>query len=1084
MPGFFVTSRNLTIYVMRKKIFTTLLFSFSIITLISGQDKLKPDSGLVNGLKFRSIGPAMASGRIADFAVNPNNPFEYYVAVASGNIWKTINNGTTFQPVFDNYNAYAIGCLAIDPNNSNIVWAGTGENNSQRALGYGNGIYKSLDGGSTWTNMGLKTSRQIGKILIDPRDSEVIYVAVEGSVWGSGGERGVYMTINGGKDWIKILEISENTGAYDLEFHPTNPNTIYATVHQRRRRAYTKINGGPESAIYKTTNGGKDWKKITKGLPDVHLGRIGLAITPAEPDWVYAIVEAADNKGGFYRSTNRGETWERMSDYTSSGQYYTTLYADPQTPLRVYSMDTFSKMSEDGGKTWKDLSTKSRHVDDHAFWIDPNATDHIRIGGDGGVYESFDRGENWEFKGNLPITQFYRVNVDNSEPFYNVYGGSQDNNSLGGPSQNLFDKGVSNDEWFVTIGGDGFWIAIDPNNPNIIYSEYQYGNAYRYNHVNGELVYIRPQEPKGSLTYKWNWDAPLILSTHNSNKIYMAANKVFMSENRGDSWTEISDDLTAQKDRNDFKVMGKYWSGDAVAKDVSTSQFGTIISLAESQIKDGLIYSGSDDGIIQITENMGQLWKKADSRPGVPAYTPVSDICPSLFDENVVFASFNNNKSNDFNPYIYMSVDKGKSWKPIMSNLPEGAVYTILQDFKNPEMLFCGTEFGLYVSFNTGKEWIRIKNGLPDIAVRDIVIQERENDLVIATFGRGFYILHNYTTLREISSISTDETAHLFSIKTSKSYIPRYDRRNYNGDNFYITKNPPFGAEFTYYLKESIITEKAQRQKKDSELFKKDEKIKVNTWEEDRIENLEETPYLLFVIKNNDGEIVRKLTAEANEGINRIYWDLKYAFPTPIPSTIKEFDPFKEVKGGLFVPAGEYNVCMYSSKNSELEKLTDQVNFSVKGLEINKFDGLDRFEADIFYNNLNKLNIRFERLKQELSDALNTIKRLKTANLNSTSFDPDLNKKLIDLEKEIANYFIYLNGYVAKASYEEVPPAAVPIAHRIDYLFEATMASSEGIIEGQRETYAIVLEELNDLEPKIKAHIESIKSISEDRMSE
>lgn len=1062
---------------MRRKIFTTLLHSLFIITIITAQDKLKPDSSLVNGLQFRSIGPAMASGRIGDFAVNPQNPFEYYVAVASGNIWKTTNNGTTFQPVFDNYNAYAIGCLAIDPNNPNIVWAGTGENNSQRALGYGNGVYKTLDGGATWTNMGLETSRQIGKILIDPRDSDVIYVAAEGSVWGSGGERGVYMSVNGGKDWILSLEISENTGAYDLEFHPTDPSTIYATVHQRRRRTYTKINGGPESAVYKTSNAGKDWKKITKGLPDGDLGRIGLATTQAEPDWVYAIVEASGDKGGFYRSVNRGESWERMSDYTSSGQYYTTIYADPNTPLRIYSMDTYSRISEDGGKTWQNLSTKARHVDDHAFWIDPQAADHIRIGGDGGVYESFDRGNNWEFKGNLPVTQFYRVNVDNAEPFYNVYGGTQDNNSMGGPSQNLFEKGVSNDEWFVTIGGDGFWVAIDPTDPNIVYSEYQYGNAYRYNHVNGELVYIRPQEPKGSMTYKWNWDAPMILSPHNPDKLYMAANKVFMSENRGDSWTEISDDLTAQKDRNDFKVMGKYWSGDAVAKDVSTSQFGTIVSLAESYLKEGVIYSGSDDGVIQVTENMGQSWKKAESRPGVPAYTYVSDICPSRFDENIVFASFNNNKSNDFNPYIYMSSDKGKSWKAIMSNLPEGAVYSILQDFKDPEILFCGTEFGLYVTFNTGKEWIRIKNGLPDIAVRDIVIQERENDLVIATFGRGFYILHNYTTLREISSVNKDEQAHLFSIKPAKSYIPRYDRRNYNGDNFFITKNPPFGAEFTYYLKESILTDKEARQKSDAELFKKDGKIKVNTWEEDRIENIEEIPYLIFVIENNDGEVVCKLTTKPQNGIHRVYWDLKYPFPLPTALDIKEFDPLKETHGGFYAPAGEYKVCLYSSKNGKMEQLTDKVSFSIKGLDINNFENLDRLEADEFYSNLNKLNISFEGLRQELSEAQNTIKRLKTANLNRNTFDSELNKKLVDLEKENAQFILSMDGYKAKASYEEVPPAAVPLSHRINYLFEATMASSEGIIEGQREAYAIVLEELDALEPQIKAHIESVESL-------
>ena len=1044
-----------------------------------GQEKLTPDSALVNGLEFRSIGPAMASGRIADFAINPQNPFEFYVAVASGHIWKTTNNGTTWTPIFDDYGAYAIGCLAIDPDNPNVVWAGTGENNSQRALGYGNGVYKTLDGGKSWKNMGLKTSRQVGKILIDPRNTDVIYVAAEGSVWGPGGDRGVYKSTNGGTNWNRVLEISENTGAYDLEFNPVNPDIIYATVHQRRRRSFSKINGGPESAFYKSINGGKDWKKVNKGLPGVHLGRIGLSVTPADPNIVYAIVEAANGKGGFYKSTDQGESWNRMSDYTSSGQYYTTIYADPKNPLRVYSMDTYSRITEDGGKTWKKLSTKKRHVDDHALWINPKATDHIRIGGDGGVYESFDRGQHWNFTGNLPITQFYRVNVDNTEPFYRVYGGTQDNNTLGGPSQNMFEAGVSNDEWFVTIGGDGFWIAIDPTDPNIVYSEYQYGNAYRYNHKNGETVYIRPQEPKGALTYKWNWDAPMILSPHNSNKLYMAANKVLMSTNRGDSWTEISSDLTAQKDRNDFKVMGKYWSGDAVAKDVSTSQFGTLVSLDESPLKEGLLYSGSDDGVIQVTEDMGQNWTKAGSFPGVPEFTYVSDVFASRFDENVVFASFNNLKSNDFKPYVLMSTDKGKSWKSISSNLPEGSVHTITQDITDPNMLFCGTEFGLFVSFNSGKEWIRIKNGLPDVSVKDIVIQERESDLVLATFGRGFYILHNYNALREINKVNKDEKAHIFSIKDAKLYVPRYDRRDYNGDDFYMVKNQPYGAEISYYLKESIKTEKEKRQKAEKDLFKDRAKIKVNTWEEDRLEKLEEAPYLIFVIKDSEGNIIRKLPAKANKGINRVYWDLSYADIMPVKAKYNKFDPLKEGEddGGIYVMPGEYKVSLFSSVKGEVKSLTEEVSFNVVGLNSNDFSDENRATTLAFQKEVASLTYDMMQTLQDLTKAEKQIQRAKMANLKSYSLDPEKHKKLIELEQENARLKLAFVGYEAKASREEIPPSAVPLQQRLYFIIRAFMNSSEPVSESQKQALDIVSSEYSDLIESLNSHFEQADNL-------
>ncbi|PLX14355.1 MAG: glycosyl hydrolase, partial [Marinilabiliales bacterium] len=678
-----------------------LVFMFSSTNLLAKKEEPKEEkdpinSEILSGLKFRSIGPAYASGRIADFAVNPNITSEFYVAVASGNIWKTENNGITFKPVFESYGSYSIGALDMDPKNSNVVWAGTGENNHQRALGYGDGIYKTVDGGESWENMGLKESRHIGMIAIDPNNTDIVYVAAEGSAWGPGGERGLYKTIDGGKTWIKALNISENTGVNNVILDPRDANTIYVTTEQRRRHVHTKIGGGPESGVQKSTDGGKTWKKIEKGLPEVHKGGMGIAISPVNPDYLYLIVEAAEDKGGFYRSTNRGESWERMSDHSSSGQYYNEIYCDPVDVDKVFSVETVSVVTYDGGKTWNRLGLDNRHVDDHALWIDPENTDHWMIGGDGGVYITYDDGKNYRQVSNLPVTQFYRVGVDYDYPFYNVTGGTQDNNSCVGPSRTISRDGITSDDWIVTIGGDGFWSQIDPKNPNIIYNEYQYGNVYRYDKKSGEELYIKPQPAKGELTYKWNWNSPLIISPHKNTRLYLAANVLFKSEDRGNTWEVISDDLTAKIDRNTWPVMGKYWSADAVVKDVSTSQFGMIISLVESPVKEGLIYTGTDDGVISITDDGGKNWRQIKSFPGIPSNTYVSDIFASRYDENVVYASFDNRKRDDFKPYLLMSTDKGNTWKQITAGFPEnGTIHTIEQDHVNKDLLFAGTEFGV-----------------------------------------------------------------------------------------------------------------------------------------------------------------------------------------------------------------------------------------------------------------------------------------------------------------------------------------------------------------------------------------------------
>ena len=500
---------------MRKLIYVFLILLISSLILFAKGNKADTlmKSSTFSGLKFRSIGPAWNSGRIADFAVNPVNTKEYYVATASGNLWKTNNDGITWEAIGDTL-PYSLGCVEIDPNNHHVVWVGSGENNSQRAIGYGDGVYKSSDDGKTWKNMGLKNSRQIGNILIDPRNSDVIYVAAEGSIWGPGGDRGLYKTEDGGKTWKKVLSISKNTGVRNVVFDPRNPDILYAVSHQRRRHVYTKINGGPESTVYKSTDAGKNWKKIMKGLPKVDLGGMGIAVSPVNPDVIYLSVEAAYDKGGFYRSTNMGESWKRMSNTYSSGQYFNEIYCDPKNVDKVYLTDVRSKFTVDGGKTWKTIGVKGKHVDDHAIWIDPNDTDHILFGCDGGIYETYDGTKNWEFKPNLPITQFYRVSLDNEYPFYNIYGGTQDNQSMGGPSRTISRDGIVNSDWIMTVGGDGFFQAVDPTDPNIVYSEWQYGNIVRFDKKSREVTHIRPEPAKGEKSFKWYWDAPFFISPH------------------------------------------------------------------------------------------------------------------------------------------------------------------------------------------------------------------------------------------------------------------------------------------------------------------------------------------------------------------------------------------------------------------------------------------------------------------------------------------------------------------------------------------------------------------------------------------
>ena len=1023
----------------------------------SGVDTLKASN--IPGIKFRGIGPAFTSGRIADFAVNPRNHSEYYVAVASGNVWKTVNNGTTFTPIFDSYGSYSIGCVVIDPTNPNTVWIGTGEHNHQRALGYGDGIYKSTDAGKSWKNMGLKDARQIGGIVIDPRNANVIYVACEGSVWGPGGDRGLYKTTDGGKTWKKIQTISENTGINNIVMDPRNPDVLYSTSEQRRRHVFTKIGGGPESAVWKSTNAGETWEKLTSGLPSGDIGGMGIAISPVNPDVIYLIAEAQKGQSGFFRSNDRGATWQKMSDYASSGQYFNTIFCDPKNVDKVYSLEVFSKYTDDGGVTWKPIGNNKRHVDDHAMWIDPEDPKHFMIGGDGGAYETYDAGNEFLFKCNLPVTQFYRVAADNSLPFYYLYGGTQDNNSLGGPSRTTNSAGTPSDNWMVTNGGDGFWSQIDPSDPNIVYAESQYGGMVRYDRKSQESMDIRPEPRKGELTYRWNWNTPLVISTHSATRLYTCANKVFRSDDRGNSWQVISEDLTAQIDRNKWPVMGKYWPADAVAKDVSTSLYGTIVAFDESPVKENLLYVGTDDGLIQVTDDAGKKWTKIDKFEGVPENTYVSDIFASRFDPNIVFASFDNILRDDFKPYIFKSSDKGLTWISIASNLPaNGTVHCIQQDFVNPDLLFVGTEFGVFFTINGGQTWTQIKEGIPTICIKDLTIQKRESDLIAASFGRGFFVLDDYSPLRTINKSLLEKEGYLFPVKDALMYL-QTDTKGSQGATPYFAPNPDFGAIFTYYLKDlKYKSKKDIRTEKEKEMFKKSEPIPMPTDAQLEDEEKEISPFITFTITDQNGVVVKKIKSAATKGVKRINWELRSDQPASVQPAEEKVNTLAGGQNGPFVLPGIYNVSMSVTNGGQTKLVGGPVSFKVVPLDNITLPAENKAEVNEFYKKATAL-VRKVRETESYGEELQKRVNFARQALYQYELPADLQQKAEALSNEMKELLLKFTGRTKGASDEETPPMAVPLNWRIGGLSYAYRQSSSAPTQTMQTNYQIASEE-------------------------
>lgn len=1032
------------------------------------------NSTTFSGLKFRNIGPAFTSGRIADLAVNPKNHSEYYVGVAAGNVWKTENSGTTWTPIFDKYGSYSIAGVVIDPNNTNVVWVGTGEYNSQRAIGYGDGVYRSEDGGKSFKNMGLKTSEHIGRIIIDPRNSHV-YVAAQGPLWGPGGERGLYKSTDNGKTWKALLTISENTGFTDIVMDPRNPDILYAASYQRRRRVFTLINGGPESAIYKSTDAGATWEKLKPGLPSGEMGRIGLTISPANPDVVYAIIEAEGKSGGFFRTINRGASWTKMSSYVSrSPQYYNRIFADPREVDKVYSMDTVGKVTVDGGKTWRAIGNKFRHVDDHAMWIDPGDTSHFLIGGDGGIYETFDDGKNWLFKCNLPVTQFYRVSVDNDQPFYNVYGGTQDNNSMGGPSRTLSSYGIVNSDWFITNGGDGFESQIDPENPDIVYAQSQYGGLVRYDKKSGESINIKPQPPKGE-AYRWNWNAPLIISPHSHKRLYFAANKLFRSDDYGSTWTVLGGDLTRQLDRNKLPVMGKILGPDAISKNASTSLFGNIVSLTESPLKEGLLYVGTDDGLIRVSEDGGQNWRKIEKVPGVPEMTYVSCLLASRHQADMVYASFDGRKNSDPASYLLKSSDRGKTWISLKANLPDkGTVFTIAEDHINPDLLFAGTEFGVFATITGGKKWVQLKGGLPTTSVKDIAIQKRENDLVLATFGRGFYILDDYTPLRHLKSEGLKKEVILFPVKDALMFIQTRARYG-QGSTYYAAENPPLGAVFTYYLKETIKTKKQKRKEAEKEAKKKGVPITYPTFKQLRAEDEETPPYLLFTVTDEAGNMVRRLKTPAKAGIHRIAWDFRYPSTNPVDEDSKAFSG-----GGLLALPGNYSVTMGEFVDGVYTRLAGPQHFEARAIENTTLPAADRRDLVQFQGKVAELSRVIRGTGEVLRELTTRIKLIKVALSNTPEASMELIQEAAAIENQTKVIYRAFYGDMSIMRRNANQPPS--IGRRIGGLIRSHWRSTSAPTQTMKDQYRIAGEEYEIHAAKLKKLIEADLKKLEEKM--
>jgi len=1040
------------------------------------------------GLEIRNIGPALMSGRIADIAVHPEDQSVWYVAVGSGNLWKTTNAGTTWETIFDDQGSYSIGDVTLDPNNPETVWVGTGENVGGRHVGYGDGVYKSLDGGQTWKNMGLEDSAHIGRILVDPRNSNVVWVAAHGPLWSAGGERGLFKTTDGGETWENTLSGGTHTGVNEMVMDPRDPDVLYAATHQRFRTVAALIDGGPESGIHKTTDGGATWTELETGLPEEDMGRIGLAISPQNPDVVYATIELAWRKGGFYRSANGGTSWENQSDYLSGGtgpHYYQEIYASPHAFDRIYQMDVRLHWSQDGGKTFTMVGEQDKHGDNHAIAFNADDPDYLLVGADGGLYETWDLGKSWKFITNLPITQFYKVAVDYDEPFYNIYGGTQDNNTQGGPSRTVNVNGIRSSDWFITLFGDGHQPAVDYSNPDIIYSEWQEGNLSRFDRKTGEMVYIQPQPEKGAPAERFNWDSPILISPHDPARLYFASQRVWRSDDRGDSWTAISGDLSRGRDRLTMPMMdGRVWSVDSIWDLWAMSNYANVTSLAESPVVEGLLYAGTDDGLIQASEDNGANWRRIDSFSTVPAETFVNDVKADLFDADTVYAAFDNHKRGDFKPYLLKSTDRGRTWTSIAGDLPDRhLVWRVVQDHERPELLFAGTEFGIFFTVDGGQKWVKLTGGVPNIPFRDLAIQKRENDLVGASFGRSFFVFDDYTPLRQVSEEMLEQEATLFPVRDAWWYVEKRplgrSARATQGADFYVSPNPPFGAVFTYYLKDGFKTKKAERQEAEKKVAEEGGDTPNPGWDALESEAREEEPAILFTISDASGSVVRRMTVPAGKGFHRQAWDLRFP-ETDAITTLEEEQQFGRDVGGPLVEPGRYTVAMAKRVGGEVTSLGEPQSFEVKRMFEGTLPGASAAEMVAFSREIAEVNRQVDAVGHIFDTTAEQLTLIKHALVQSTHSDSALDDEARELERRLLDLRRMIYGSEEQDELGEPVPHS--IGRRLSSAAMGNMLSTHGPTPNHQQTLAIAQEELAEVKTGLAQLVEVDLLAFEDKL--
>lgn len=1059
-------------------LFTLLLIlSFGSVSSQDGEtDTLELKHAGLSALTFRSIGPAITGGRIVALAVNPENTCEYYVGSGHGSLWKTSNCGTTFKPVFDGQKSYSIGAATVDPSNPNVVWVGTGENNAQTNVIPGDGVYKSMDGGKTWANKGLKESEHIGAIVVNPQDPDIVYVAAYGPHRSSGGDVGVFRTVDGGETWENVLFISEHTGVWEIHMDPRDPNVLYAVAHQRQKKLYTGVYGGPESGIHKSVDGGDTWTKLKGGLPTEDVGRIGMDISPADPDVLFAVVDAKkDSDKGFYKSTDLGASWTRQSSYVTSYPFYCQkIYCDPDNIDLIYAMDIFMQVSRDGGKSFSNLGTKNKHVDEHVLWIDPANPSHMLSGCDGGLYETHDAGATWAFHDNIPITEIYKVTVDNTKPFYYVYVGTQDNNSLGGPSQTINSSGITNRDWFFTWGGDGFETQVDWKNPDILYSQSQFGGLVRYDRQSGERLFIKPYED-GDTAYRFDWDAALLLSQHDNHRLYFGGNVVLRSDDQGSNWQKISSDLTRGVPQKMMRIMDKSWSIDELT---SKSSMAQILTIAESPMDENVLYVGSGDGLIHYTTDGGENWKKSDVS-GLPEYANVRHIVASNHDIKVAYAACSNFLAGEYAPYLYKTTDSGATWNSINSNLPEdGCTYTIGEDHEDPDLLFVGTQKGVFVSNTSDPKWVKLAGGIPPATVLDLDIQREENDLVVSTFGRGVYILDDYSALRHFDHESINSEAELFPVSDARMYVEAdpfgFPGVGFQGWNFYTADNPPVGAAIDYYIKEKPLSLKEQRRKGEKELQEEGKDIDYPDYDTRRAEAEEMDAFLLFTIRDTDGNAIRKIRKSVGKGLQRITWDFRYSPFTAIQ--LEPYDdsvPWNSPPQGYMAMPGQYSVEMGIFEKGEYRQLSEPRSFNCAPLGVGAIAQSDKAALNAFNKKVADLSVVLNGAESHRSYLSKRIPFIEKAILEGADVDPVL---LVDVQKvrlQIVDLGRVINGDRLRASYEGATPMSVK--GRIDLItgsLWSTTAAPTGTFERAyseaEEQVDEVLEDLSDIDSAVR----------------